>query len=447
MRRRSGNGRKFKERVAGGDAGFRGQTSPRWDALVTAAAQASAYGDGRDAFARVRQLADRALQGDAAGLSEVLGTKLVTAVSACWDRGWQPADLTHVVGRQLKSDHRRVLADVVALEAAAYVYAVHADPGWLAQVDAVTPDVAPPDRHGLLTHWTATRFDTYDAIATAVEILGYLWRLPTQPRLCPPPSAWGQESAAAAGASATGRRRSGGGGGAHAADPKVTQRVRALLAKAESTDFPEEAEAFTAKAQELIARHAIDQAMLDAGADHPGRGTAGRRLLIDDPYAKAKSLLLNQVVAANRCTCVWHPDFSMSTVFGQPGDIDAVELLFTSLLTQGTAAMVTAGRSLGAQARERSFRQSFLVAFASRIGERLSDATAAAVDAAREEHGDGVLPVLANSEAAAAAARTEAFPNLKTQRISTSNYHGWIAGQAAADAARLGPEATLNRAP
>ena len=441
MRRRNGKGWTFRERVGNGDAGSWGHAPPRWDALVTGAAQAAAYGDEHDAFLRVRHLADRALQGDAAGLSEALGTKLVTAVAACWDRGWQPADLTHVVGRRLKSDHRKVLADIVALEAAAYVYATHADAGWLAQVDAVTPDVAPPDRHGLLAHWTAERYDTEEALATAVETLGLLWRLPTQPRLCPPPSAWGEEPAAAAGAT---RRPTRSGG--HATDPKVTQRVRALLAKAESTDYPEEAEAFTAKAQELIARHAIDQAMLDAGADHPGLGSAGRRLLIDDPYAKAKSLLLNQVVAANRCTCVWHPDFSMSTVFGQPGDIDSVELLFTSLLTQGTAAMVASGRSLGAQARERSFRQSFLVAFASRIGERLRDATAAAVDAAREQHGDGVLPVLANSEAAAEAARTEAFPNLKTQRISTSNYHGWIAGQAAADAARLGPEAAINPA-
>ncbi|HEY8546821.1 MAG TPA: hypothetical protein VIL36_17290, partial [Acidimicrobiales bacterium] len=185
--------------------------------------------------------------------------------------------------------------------------------------------------------------------------------------------------------------------------------------------------------------------MLEAGADDPALGTAGRRLLIDDPYAKAKSLLLNEIVAANRCSCVWHPDFSMSTVFGQPGDLDAVELLFTSLLTQATAAMVTAGRTAGPRARERSFRQSFLVAFASRIGERLREATAIAVDEARARHGEEVLPVLANSEAAARSARDDAFPRLRTQRISTSNYHGWVAGQAAADAAHLGPEPAIER--
>jgi hypothetical protein len=302
---------------------------------VLAAAQAAAYGDESAVRSWVHRLTDQAMHGDATGLSTALGDKLVDAVTACWDRGWQPADLAHVVGRRLRVDHRRVLGEIVALEAAPYVYNVHAEPAWLAQVDAVTPSAAPPDRHGLLAHWCLAA-DTETALAVAVQLLGLLWRLPTQPRLCPPPSAWGPGSD-------TGRppgppRRKAAVGGT---DPKVTQRVRALLAKAESTDFPEEAEAFTAKAQELIARHAIDQAMLDAGADQPSLGTSGRRLLIDDPYAKAKSLLLNQVVAANRCSCVWHPDLSMSTVFGQIGDLDAVELLFTSLLTQATAAMVT----------------------------------------------------------------------------------------------------------
>lgn len=421
---------------------------PSWDEWVTGAAQAAAYGDGRDAAARVRQLTDHALRGGAGELSVALGDKLVAAVVGCWDRGWQPADLTHVVGRQLKTDHRKVLADVIALEAAAYVYSTHADPGWLAQVDAVTPDTALPDRHGLLARWTAAHFDTESAVTTAVQTLGLLWRLPAQPRLCAPPSEWGRTGDGAGSGSGSGSAgpRASRPGPARATDPKVTQRVRALLAKAESTGFPEEGEAFTAKAQELIARHAIDQAMLDAGADEPRLGTAGRRMLIDDPYAKAKSLLLNQVVAANRCSSVWHPDLSMSTVFGQPSDLDAIEMLFTSLLTQATAAMVTAGRSLGAEGRERSFRQSFLVAFSARIGERLRDATASAVDAARERHGDDVLPVLANSEAAAEAARTEAFPRLRTQRISTSNYQGWVAGQAAADAARLGPEGAIDAA-
>lgn len=411
--------------------------------LVTYLGTIVAEGDVRRARRYAAQVSDEADRRGRAELSQVVGDALVQAVSACWDRGWQPADLAHVVGRHLKPPHRLMLADITAIESHPYVYAADADPAWLAQTAAVTADAQPPERTELLDHWHRSHADLAGVILTAVQLLHGLRTLPTQPLLCVPPSRWGK--AAAARPSGTGRPAASRRVAGAAPDPKVMQRVRALLAKAESTDFPGEAEAFTAKAQELIARHAIDQAMLEAGAETPSLGTAGRRVLIDDPYAKPKSLLLGQVVAANRCTSVWHPDLSLSTMFGLPSDLDAVELLFTSLLTQATAAMVAAGRSLGSRGRERSFRQSFLVAFASRIGERLQDANQSAVDEARHRHGDDVLPVLANREQAAEAARTEAFPRLLKQRISTSNHTGWMAGRAAADAARLGPEGAISR--
>jgi hypothetical protein len=260
----------------------------------------------------------------------------------------------------------------------------------------------------------------------------------------------------------------GAGRATRSADPKITERVRALLAKAESTTFPDEAEAFTAKAQELIARHAIDLAMLDLGRDRgraergPGGEAAGRRVLIDDPYGKAKSMLLAAIAAANGCTTVWSAGLGIGTVFGAPSDLDAVELLFASLLTQATAAMVAATPTAAASTAAtkvnlfrrgtrgggnggpaRSFRQSFLVAYALRIGERLRAATSSAVDDARARHGDNVLPVLAARDEAAEEARAATFPKLRTQRISTSSPEGWIAGRAAADRAHLGPDTAL----
>lgn len=67
----------------------------------------------------------------------------------------------------------------------------------------------------------------------------------------------------------------------------------------------------------------------------------------------------------------------MSTVFGFMADLDAVELLFTSLLVQANAAMLRAGakRDAHGRSRTRAFRQSLLLAYATRIGERLSQAT------------------------------------------------------------------------
>ena len=83
--------------------------------------------------------------------------------------------------------------------------------------------------------------------------MGMMSVLPEIPVLCPLPGA--------------GRRRVT--GGRSVVEPRILDKVRALLAKAESTEFPEEAEAYTAKAQELMARHRIDRAVLGA----TGRGS------------------------------------------------------------------------------------------------------------------------------------------------------------------------------
>ena len=69
-------------------------------------------------------------------------------------------------------------------------------------------------------------------------------------------------------------------------------RVRKLLAKAEDPACtPAEAEAFTAKATELIAKYGVDQALL-AEAD-PARDPVGDRVVaLDPPYALDKAGLL-----------------------------------------------------------------------------------------------------------------------------------------------------------
>ena len=86
-------------------------------------------------------------------------------------------------------------------------------------------------------------------------------------------------------------------------------RVRALLAKAHATEFDAEAEAFMAKAQALMTRHAIDELMLEDAEAHDGRSrvVCDRSIDIPSPYARVKFLLLGQVAAANRCRTVYEP--------------------------------------------------------------------------------------------------------------------------------------------
>jgi hypothetical protein len=221
-------------------------------------------------------------------------------------------------------------------------------------------------------------------------------------------------------------------------DAKTLERVRALLAKAESTSFVEEAEAFTVKAQELMARYGIDAAMMAVAterASSPGR----RNVALDPPYEEAKALLLTVVAQANRCEAVWSKHENQSVVFGFDVDLDVVELLYVSLHLQATTAMLAAGSHVdpGGRSRTRSFRRAFLMSFASRIGERLREAAEAVLVEAEADIGRALVPVLAERVEAVHAAVSQAFPSLHAKAPTISNHGGWHAGRAAADRANL----------
>lgn len=216
-------------------------------------------------------------------------------------------------------------------------------------------------------------------------------------------------------------------------------RIRALLAKAESTEFAEEAEALTAKAQQLMARYSIDEALLAAGTEGGGDGPGACRIGVEEPYADAKAVLLDAVAAANRCRSVWSADFGFSTVVGFDADLDAVELLYTSLLLQATTAMNRAAdrRHLRDRSRRtKDFRQSFLVAYAARIRQRLAAASGEAVREAAAEVRTA-LPVLAARELAVDDAADRMFPATTSHRLRGRDIDGWQLGAAAADRAEL----------
>jgi len=176
----------------------------------------------------------------------------------------------------------------------------------------------------------------------------------------------------------------------HESDP-VLELVRALLAKAESSEFAAEAEAFTAKAQALISRHAL--ADLLRSTDTAGHRPACIRISVDEPYVSAKAALLHAVADASRCRSIQLSLYAMCSVIGRPEDLRRVEILFTSLLVQAQSALNEVGRAdvPGSPTRGRSFRSAFLHGYASRIGERL----VAERDRATRDAGPGALPVLA----------------------------------------------------
>ncbi|MGH9121855.1 MAG: DUF2786 domain-containing protein, partial [Acidimicrobiales bacterium] len=212
-------------------------------------------------------------------------------------------------------------------------------------------------------------------------------------------------------------------------------------AKAESTTFEPEAEALTAKAQVLMARHAINDAVL-RGAGGGGQPVT-RRLPVDDPYADPKSSLLSAIARANGARTVWYPQYALMAVIGYPGDLDGIEALFTSLLVQAGRTLVAKGPVVDefGRSQTRSFRQSFLASYANRIGERLEEAAAEARREAEEEMSANLLPVLASRDREVDEAVAKAFPHLRRHRPHmATNSAGWRAGRIAAETATLGPD-------
>lgn len=220
--------------------------------------------------------------------------------------------------------------------------------------------------------------------------------------------------------------------------------IRKLLAKAEGAATAAEAQAYTAKAVELMARHGVDEALL--GAADPGRDEIGAvRIPVDDPYSAGKARLLGWVASAFGCRCVlheaWGGKVGSVTVFGHASDRERVELLHTSLLLQATAQLVRLrpprpGESVAA------YRRSWLHGFAVEVHRRLSSAEAGAAEQAaaapRPAGGPSVALVLADRRERVERAYAEAFPVLGRARRTVLSGSGFGAGSRAGSRADLG---------
>lgn len=391
-----------------------------------------------DLLDRAHDQNDRLLDGilfdlDSARLEEVareLDRMFDERLTACWERGWQPADLLPLIDRDLSHREGNVLRLAVGAQAVGYQQWGRAvAPRWMAQLDEFEVSVGPvsdgawPLRSGMALS---------SVVRAAARLFSHLQVLPSILLIDPPPSRWPNM-----------RRRS----GPVRLDPGMLARIRALLAKAESTEFEAEAETFTAKAQELMTRHRIDRAILDREGSVEVETTA-RRISIDSPYAQAKAMLAGGIARANSCRTAWSKGLGFVTVHGHAEDLDGVEELYTSLLLQATTALQREGskRDRFGRSRTAQFRRAFLLGFASRITERLCSATDETVQGAARETGRDLVRILDGRERAAEEGLRSAHGRLRTSRVSVSDGEGYEAGTRLADRADVsGPPALLNR--
>ncbi|MFF1408737.1 DUF2786 domain-containing protein [Streptomyces sp. NPDC058289] len=346
------------------------------------------------------------------GIGQALLARGEEYVRQAWERGWRPADVLRLVRRDLEQAHLRITEDLIAAEARRYA---RLPERWTDAESWWGDDTQYGER--LVQR---ERTDRFSLAGTVLEVFRLLIRLPSIEPVGPLP---GDPADVLE----------------HAhIEPRMLGRIRALLAKAEATTFPEEAEALSAKAQELMARHTVDAALLavkSGTTQIPGACRIG----VEAPYEEAKAVLLDAVASANRCRSVWNSAYEFSTVVGFESDLEAVELLYTSLLVQGTAAMTRAeaGQRAGGRKRTKTFRQSFLLAYASRLGQRLAETAEHTVADTVAEAPDN-LPALVARDVAVTSRAEEMFPRTTTTRLrGATDLAGWEDGTAAADRAHV----------
>lgn len=210
--------------------------------------------------------------------------------------------------------------------------------------------------------------------------------------------------------------------------------------KASATTNTHEADAFSRKAAELVARHRIDPAALAA---RPSDELGVREIPLGrGAYVRARLALLMAVAEAHDARVVFGntPTGTVAYVAGHASDLDVVEVMYTSLHAQAASRLAVERRSTSAATQR--FRRSFLFGYADRVAKSFDEArrsaeaaspTVVAVDAlgrslARLERGERVDEFV-----------QQRFGRVRTARDSAgAEVRAWSAGSDAAARADLG---------
>jgi len=377
--------------------------------------------DPRTSNAALTRFVDHIVELEASRSSMGLDGRCVTYADAVltdtFERGWQPVELIHVIKRRMTKPNVAMMKAMLGSHSRHTLALSTAPAEWRDQLLELGIDPSMDLAH----YRRASRVDARGFWLSLFRLLVQFRFLPSMAVIAPPPSLWTSERPTPS---------------SHRADTKILNKIRGLLAKAESSTFAEESDAFSAKAQELMTRYAIDHAVVDAADGSPlDSMVVTRRFVVENPYADAKMQLLISVAINNGAKAVRYRKLGLISITGMPVDLDLCELLYTSLLVQSGRALEHAGTD--ARARSRGFRRAFLFGFAWRIRERLAEARVRADRSAGEQYGSSLVPILAERDRAVASVFDEMYPNLRSTKTSVSDRHGVELGRRAADHADI----------
>lgn len=217
----------------------------------------------------------------------------------------------------------------------------------------------------------------------------------------------------------------------------IARKIRALLDKAESTEFDHERETFISKATALMVQHNIDQAMVDANGQKVDRGEIMTRCLHGEakgPYAVARHTIMGAACEATGAT-TWRGDGDIIVV-GFEDQLNMTETLYTSLLLQATTELERSYKK-HLHGNRMSYARNFLVSFGGAAWTKIKEAAALAEKEA-EERSPGSSLVLLDAD-------VQIQDYLASQGIRLRNTSTRVQGQGSHDGYAAGERADVGQ--
>lgn len=220
----------------------------------------------------------------------------------------------------------------------------------------------------------------------------------------------------------------------------IISKIQKLIAKAESTNHEAEADAFFAKAQELMMRHAIDEEALKAAGKQPTDELVEVVVNIKEgqPATKSRQYFLSRVAQAMNCRVLVFSKMNATHVFGYKSEAEFVQLLYMSVELQSRRDVLRAIKKakaehdlfMGGKFRPGVWRRSFIEAYLSRVGDRITERYVKADEA----HGTGTSIVLRSRGLAAEEWMNSRYMVGKSKTKSRKVAYDWQAAGAGRDA-------------
>lgn len=204
---------------------------------------------------------------------------------------------------------------------------------------------------------------------------------------------------------------------------KIMARIMALLAQANGTDFEDEAATYLAKAQDLMVKHAIDEADLQ-----PEQREKIETTVVPMGSSHADASLMWKAAGAASVVGIRYSGGGKVTMHltGFATDLAFAQSLYASLVLQRESALRRAHRP--AYENGRTFAKAFRVGFAHRVGARLEAAKVRTV----EDSAPGTALVLADRASQAQLAADKIHGKTTSLRSTPARSRaGYVAGDAA----------------